>query len=78
VLLLWVKITRRTSMEQHGFFKSSTFFMSVFISDFRVYTVYIRSGVVFLFINNSIKLKYKVTLSVHKPRNRSYISSVIF
>ena len=37
-----------------------------------------RWGVVFIFINNSIKLKYKVTLWVHKPRKKSYISSVVF
>jgi len=30
----------------------------------------------FPFINNSIKLKYKITLLVHKPRMRSYVSSV--
>ena len=36
-----------------------------------------RSGVVFRFISNSIKLKYKATLVVHKRRNKSYVSSVV-
>jgi len=36
-----------------------------------------RSGVFFLFINNNIKLEYKVTVLVHKPRNKSYVSSVV-
>jgi len=35
----------------------------------------LRSG--FPFINNRIKLKYKVTSLVQKPRNKSYFSSVV-
>jgi len=37
-----------------------------------------RSGVVFLFLNDSIKVKCKVTLLVHEPRTKCYISSVVF
>ena len=37
----------------------------------------VSQGVVFLFINDSIKSKYKVTLLVHKPRNKSYVSSAV-
>jgi len=36
-----------------------------------------RSGVVFRFISNSIKLKCKATLVVHKRRNKSYVFSVV-
>jgi len=37
-----------------------------------------RSGVFFLLINNSMKLKYEVILLVHKPQSKIYISSVVF
>jgi len=37
-----------------------------------------RSGVVFLLINDSIKLKDEVILLVHKPWNKSYFASVVY
>ena len=70
-------------MEQERSF--SIFLHELFILDFRIFSldywpqvISTRSGVSFLLIDNSIKLKYKVTLLVHKRRNTSYTSSVLF
>jgi len=56
-----------TSMEQEKFFKCNVFFDELFLLDFSIVLWILtrvsstRSIVVFLSINNSIKLKYKVS-----------------
>jgi len=75
-----------TSMEQERFFKFRIFFAWAFL--YQVFVTFTwntnagwflpRKHVVFRFITNSIKVKYKVTLLVQKQRNKCYISSVVF
>jgi len=62
------------SMEQEKFFKSSIVFLNIRFNHLYNFVIFYF----FLLVNNSIKLKYKVTFVVRKQRNTSYIFCVDF
>ena len=65
-------------MEQERFLKANLFFMGFFTLDFCIFSLEITAGSFPPDQMWSTKLKCKVTLLVHKERNKSYISSVAF